>query len=87
MSEAGQREETTQAVSVASAYFEDTMHAAPNVLYYAGPGGAEAFVSTLGAETEDGLRMVRDLVPVTETGAVSAMPKGMTAGVMGALAS
>jgi type IV pilus assembly protein PilM len=82
-----QRAEVAQAVSVASAYFEDTMHAAPNVLYYSGPGGAEAFVATLGAETEDGLRMVRDLVPASTTGAVSAMPKGLTAGVMGALAS
>jgi type IV pilus assembly protein PilM len=84
---AEQREEMTQAVSVASAYFEDTMHAAPGVLYYAGPGGAEAFVATLGGESEDGLRMVRDLVSATSTGAVNAMPKGLTAGVMGALAN
>jgi type IV pilus assembly protein PilM len=82
-----QRAEVAQAVSVASAYFEDTMHATPSVLYYSGPGGAEAFVATLGAETEDGLRMVRDLVSTSTTGAVSAMPKGLTAGVTGALAS
>lgn len=84
-SEAGQREETTQAVSVASAYFEDTMNTAPSVLYYAGPGGAEAFIQVLGADTEDGLRMVRDLVPPTAS--TVGMPKGMAAGVMGALAS
>lgn len=84
-SETGQREETTQAVSVASAYFEDTMNAPPNVLYYAGPGGAEAFIKVLGADTEDGLRMVRDLVPMTAD--TVGMPKGMAAGVMGALAS
>lgn len=83
---AAQRDELTQAVSVASAYFEDTMHSAPGVLYYAGPGGAEAFVSMLGAETEDGLRMVRDLVSNPAV-AVNAMPKGLAAGVMGALAS
>lgn len=85
--DAAQREEVAQAVSVASAYFEDTMHAAPSVLYYAGPGGAEAFVATLGADTEDGLRMVRDLVPASAKGAVTTMPKGLAAGVTGALAS
>jgi type IV pilus assembly protein PilM len=87
VSAAGQREEVTQAVSVASAYFEDTMHAAPSVLYYAGPGGAEAFIGALGANPEDGLRMVRDLVPASQTGAVNAVPKGLAAGVTGALAS
>jgi type IV pilus assembly protein PilM len=85
-SAAAQREEAAQAVSVASAYFEDTMHASPSVLYYAGPGGAEAFVAMLGVEAQDGLRMVRDLVPPAP-GAVNAMPKGLAAGVTGALAS
>lgn len=84
--EAAQREDLTQAVSVASAYFEDTMHIAPNILYYAGPGGAETFLAALGVETGEGLQMVRDLVSST-TGAVTAMPKGITAGVIGALAS
>lgn len=86
-SERAQREDLAQAVSVASAYFEDTLHAAPRVLYYGGPGGAEALITMLGAETEDGLRMVRDLASSDATGAVSAMPKGMAAGVLGALAS
>ena len=86
-SASAQREEVAQAVSVASAYFEDTMHSSPSVLYYAGPGGAEAFVAMLGVETQDGLRMVHDLVPAAAPGAVSAMPKGLAAGVTGALAS
>jgi type IV pilus assembly protein PilM len=86
-SAAAQCEDLAQAVSVASAYFEDTLHAIPEVLYYAGPGGAEAFLATLGAEREDGLRMVRDLVPATGTGAANAIPKGLAAGVTGALAS
>ena len=86
-SAAAQREDLAQAVSVASAYFEDTLHVAPDVLYYAGPGGAEAFLAILGAETEDGLRMVRDLAPAAGTGAVNAVPKGLAAGVTGALAS
>lgn len=85
--DAEQREELAQAVSVASAYFEDTMHAAPEVLYYAGPGGAEAFVAMLGATAEDGMRMVRDLAPASGMGAASAMPRGLAAGVTGALAS
>jgi type IV pilus assembly protein PilM len=85
--EMGQREDLAQAVSVASAYFEDTLHASPRVLYYAGPGGAEALIAMLGAETEDGLQMVRDLAASGQAGAVSAMPKGLAAGVMGALAS
>ena len=84
---AARREELAQSVSVASAYFEDTLHTAPDVLYYAGPGGAEEFIAALGAETSDGLRVVRDLVPTPTTGVVSAMPKGLAAGVMGALAS
>jgi type IV pilus assembly protein PilM len=84
--EAAQREDLTQAVSVASAYFEDTMRTAPNVLYYSGPGGAEKFLAALGAESGEGLQMVRDLLS-SATGAMTAMPKGMTAGVIGALAS
>ncbi|MGC2162877.1 MAG: hypothetical protein WA634_13260 [Silvibacterium sp.] len=79
-----QREDLTQAVSVAAAYFEDMLHAAPRILYYVGPGGAEDFARQLGAEPDG---MVRDLVPSPVTGAVSAIPKGLAAGVMGALAS
>lgn len=82
----GQREELAQAVSVASAYFEDTLHTAPGVLYYVGPGGAEEFVATLGGEPGEGMRMVRGLLQTPEAGAMSAMPKGIAAGVMGALA-
>lgn len=81
---AAQRDELAQAVSVASAYFEDTMSTAPTALYYAGPGGADEFTAALGAEI-DGLR-VRDLAPTSQTGAVTAIPKGLAAGVTGALA-
>ena len=86
-SDASRRAELAQVVSVASAYFEDTLHRAPDVLYYAGPGGAEDFAAMLGPEVrESGLR-VRDLVPNPATGSVNAMPRGLAAGVMGALAS
>lgn len=82
---AAQHDELAQAVSIASAYFEDTMNTAPTVLYYAGPGGADGFTAALGSEM-DGLR-VRDLAQTTEAGAVTGIPKGLAAGVMGALAS
>lgn len=83
---AAQREELAQVVSVAVAYFEDTLNMAPGILYYNGPGGAEEFASALGRDIQDHLR-VRDLAPVSATGAVSAVPKGLAAGVMGALAN
>lgn len=78
-----QREDLIQTVSVAAAYFEDALHAAPRILYFVGPGGADGFARMLGADPDG---MVRDLVP-NPSGAVSAMPKGLAAGVMGALAS
>lgn len=81
--ETSQRDDLAQAVSVAAAYFEDTLRAEPRVLYYVGVGGADEFARELGAESGG---VVRDLV-ANPTGAVSAMPKGLAAGVTGALAS
>lgn len=78
-----QREDLIQTVSVAAAYYEDALHTAPRVLYYVGPGGADGFTSALGADSEG---VVRDLVP-NPSGAVTPLPKGLAAGVMGALAS
>jgi type IV pilus assembly protein PilM len=78
---AAQREETAQAVTVASAYFEDTMNKAPNVLYYNGPGGADEFAAALGPEFRQTLD-VRDLAPESRS-----IPAGLAAGVMGALAT
>jgi type IV pilus assembly protein PilM len=77
------RDELAQTVSVAAAYFEDTLHTTPRVLYYEGPGGAEEFTRMLGVDANG---LVRDLVPASGMGAVSAIPKGLSAGVMGALA-
>jgi type IV pilus assembly protein PilM len=87
----GQRqEELVQSVSVARAYFEDTLKALPEVVYYVGPGGAQEFAQMLedGAkeEAEDGVR-VRDLVAGPGMGATGTMPRGLAAGVTGALAS
>lgn len=75
--------ELQRTVSVAMAYFEDTLHARPQSLFYAGPGGAAAFEPVLGEET---LR-VRELVPTPSTGSSAAMPKGLLSGVVGALAN
>ena len=78
-----QRDDLIQSVSVAAAYYEDTLQAQPRTLYYAGPGGAEGFAAAIGA---DSTGVVRDLVS-NPSGAVTALPKGLVAGVMGALAS
>jgi type IV pilus assembly protein PilM len=80
------REELAQSVSVARAYFEDMLHATPDVLYYVGPGGAQEFRLALGGVVEDGLR-VRDLVEGPAMGTSGSIPKGLAAGVAGALAS
>lgn len=78
-----QREDLIQTVSVAAAYYEDMLQTGPRTLYYVGPGGAEGFAAALGANTAG---VVRDLVP-NPSGAVTALPRGLAAGVMGALAS
>jgi type IV pilus assembly protein PilM len=80
-------EELAQSVSVTRAYFEDTLHATPEVLHYVGSGGAEEFLRVLAeAAEEDGFR-VRDLVTTPAMVASGTMPKGLAAGVLGALAS
>ncbi len=81
--EASRRDDLTQAVSVAAAYFEDTLQSEPRVLYYVGAGGADEFARAMGTEPGS---VVRDLV-TTPAGAMSAIPNGLAAGVMGALAS
>jgi hypothetical protein len=58
-------------------------------IYYAGPGGAAEFMEELRAEdeNENPQQSIRDLVLPPLTGSTSAIPKGLIAGVMGALAS
>ncbi len=87
-----QAEEIARAVSVAVAYFEDSLGAPPEVVLSAGALGAEALERTLreqGLAQEDGLR-VRELVDpaVLATAAISAtVPRSALAGVVGALNS
>jgi type IV pilus assembly protein PilM len=91
------KSEVAQAVSVAAAYFEDTLQAAPAVVLSAGPMGAEALIAVLD-EGSMGMGMapmaVQEMVgrPMLGAGAVSAgqvggVPLGWLAGVRGALAN
>jgi type IV pilus assembly protein PilM len=82
--------EIAQAVSVAAAYFEDTLAIAPTEVLSAGSLGAERLARILkasGVGEEDGLR-VRELV---ETGALlpdavsASAPRAWLSGVLGAL--
>jgi type IV pilus assembly protein PilM len=82
--------EVTQAVSVAAAYFEDTLQVAPETVLAAGTLGAEALAGMLEESGLQGLR-VQEMVDTgmiqaeAVTSAVSQMPKGWLAGVRGAL--
>lgn len=81
-----QRGELAQAVSVAVAYFEDTLKSLPSSIYYAGPGTASDFATLI--DSNDPLApRVRELVPTPATGATTTMPHGISAAVAGALAS
>lgn len=77
-----------QAVSVAVAYFEDSLHLPLESLFYVGPGGAAAFDKILN-EPESGAPYVRvrDLVEPPVNGVPSPVPVGILAGVTGALAN
>jgi type IV pilus assembly protein PilM len=76
-------EELRHAVSVSVAYFEDTLAAIPDVVFYAGPGGAPELTRVLDIEQF----RIRDLVSAAGAGNGSHVPKGLMAGVSGALAS
>jgi type IV pilus assembly protein PilM len=85
--------ETAQAVSVAAAYFEDTLEAAPEEVLATGTLGAEALVAVLG-DAGVGPVLVREMVDreMIGPGAMSAgspggVPYGWLAGVRGALAN
>jgi type IV pilus assembly protein PilM len=77
--------ELQQTVSVAMAYYEDTLGSTAHTIYSVGPGGAAELDRLLALP---GVR-VRDLIPSREAnGAATASPTtGMLAPVVGALAS
>ncbi len=79
--------EVAQAVSVAAAYFEDSLQRPPDQLLVAGTLGAELLSAMMEESGLEGLR-VREMVEpgMIEPGAVTAsVPRGWLAGVRGAL--
>jgi type IV pilus assembly protein PilM len=74
-------EELQQSVSVAVAYFEDTLNTPPRQLLSCGLGGPQELLRLLGGESIP----IRDLVPTPFTN--KSMPGGILAGVVGALAN
>ena len=88
MSQRAQATEVAQAVSVAAAYFEDTLETAPSVVLAAGTLGAEALTAVLD-EAYVGPVAVQELVDrqVLGLGATAMVPLGWLAGVRGALAN
>jgi type IV pilus assembly protein PilM len=79
--------EVTQAVSVAAAYFEDSLQRPPDQLLVAGTLGAEFLAAMMEESGLEGLRMREIVEPgMIEPGAVTAsVPRGWLAGVRGAL--
>lgn len=77
-----------QAVSVAIAYFEDSLRLPLESLFYVGPGGATAFDIILN-QSDTGVPHVRirDLVEPPGAEITSPVPVGILAGVTGALAN
>jgi type IV pilus assembly protein PilM len=85
--------EVAQAVSVAAAYFEDTLETAPAVVLAAGTLGADALTGVLDA-AEVGPVAVQEVVGsqmlgagATSAGTPGGVPLGWLAGVRGALAN
>ncbi len=79
--------EVAQAVSVAAAYFEDSLQRSPDQLLVAGTLGADSVAAMMEESGVEGLR-VRDMVEsgMIEAGAVTAsVPRSWLAGVRGAL--
>jgi type IV pilus assembly protein PilM len=84
---AGAAREVTQAISVAAAYFEDTLQVAPETVLSAGTLGAETLAAMMEEGALTGLR-VREMVDsgMLQAGAVtSTVPRCWLAGVRGAL--
>jgi type IV pilus assembly protein PilM len=81
--------EVTQAVSVAAAYFEDTLGGSPEVLFAAGTTSADGLERMLRVNGLDGLRVREMMEPgmVAVGAATASVPRGWLAGVKGALTS
>lgn len=84
--------EIAQAVSVAEAYYEDTLASAPTRILCAGPLGADMLQNILiltpnGMARADGLRVreIVDMEALLASAVTSSVPRGWLAGVVGAL--
>lgn len=85
--EAGAREEEiARAVITTLAWYEDTLHAVPASIGYAGLGGAAAAAESRWLGFVDRAPRIEDLMPATPSGMMTSIPAGVAAGVMGALA-
>lgn len=87
-----QAEEIARAISVAMAFYEDTLSAVPDVLLSAGPLGAEAVSRLLQEQgltgaTELRVREVVEPASLAVSASTATVPRGWLAGVMGALKS
>ena len=79
-------EEMAQAVITALAWFEDTLATLPSTMYYAGLGGASAAAQSRWVALVEPAPRLADLGPAETVSAMTSIPPGVTAGVMGALA-
>jgi type IV pilus assembly protein PilM len=81
--------EITQAVSVAAAYFEDTLGGSPEVLLAVGTTGADGLERMLRVNGLDELRVREMMEPgmIAVGAATASVPRGWLAGVKGALTS
>jgi len=79
-------EEVARAVITTLAWYEDTLHAVPASIGYAGPGGAAAAAESRWLSFVDRAPRIEDLAPAPGAGMTTSIPAGVTAGVMGALA-
>jgi type IV pilus assembly protein PilM len=81
--------EVAQAVSVAAAYFEDTLGSAPEMLFAAGTTSADSLERMLRVNGLDGLRVREMMEPgmLAISSATVSVPRGWLAGVKGALTS
>jgi type IV pilus assembly protein PilM len=74
--------EVQRDIAVASAYFEDKLHARPQKLYYSGTATRNEFASWV----DDPEMVIVDLVPRPESGMTTSIGEASIAGVAGALA-
>ncbi len=80
-----EQEDVRQSVSVALAYFEDSLQTLPSELFYIGPGTAEEFRTALGETAPGEPRVaVRELGPTPQLASRS-IPRSLLAPVTGAL--